>query len=121
LDDRPLTDQAVKMLMKEFPGKTGLSLLSIENAQLDDNKLGSIVAALPGDSGSGGGLKIIKLGKNTLTAGCAKHIAELLRKNGGITELHLNDNGIEDEGLEGIGDALKNYGKNLESMPKRLI
>lgn len=123
LDDRPLSQEALRALVTVLPYHSDLTLLSLENAEIEDNearRLSPALAALHH-------LRVLKLGKNKISSGGAacvfslhqrctvalqltsslsSAVAEALPKMKSLEELYLYENEIGDEGTEVLAKAL---------------
>lgn len=69
LDDRPLSHEALRALVTVLPYHSGLTLLSLENAEIEDAEASRLAPALAALSH----LRVLKLGKNKISSGGAAY------------------------------------------------
>jgi len=102
LDDRPLSQEALRALTAVLPYNYHLKILSLENAELEDNDVRRLAPALASLSH----LRVLKLGRNKISSAGAAAVAEALPKMKSLEELYLNENEIGDEGADALAQAL---------------
>eukprot|EP01098_Paradermamoeba_levis_P003823 TRINITY_DN1689_c0_g1_i2.p1 TRINITY_DN1689_c0_g1~~TRINITY_DN1689_c0_g1_i2.p1 ORF type:complete len:592 (-),score=257.39 TRINITY_DN1689_c0_g1_i2:128-1903(-) len=108
LDNNPIPIEGVEAVVGVLSLHDGLDTLSMVLASLGDNEIKPLVDALPKWK-----LKVIDFSHNKLTSAGAIALIKALTTapNEHLTELNLNDNGIDDEALKVLAEALPNLPK----------
>jgi len=103
LDNHDIRTEEIDALAKVLGAHTDLDTFSMNNAALGDNEAALLAKYLAKLN-----FRILKLGGNKISSKGAAALAQALAGHKGVTEVHLNDNQIDDAGAEALAALLGN-------------
>jgi len=103
LDGHDIHTEEIEALSKVLGAHSDLETFSVNNANLGDSEVSLLAKYLAKLN-----FKILKLGGNKITSKGASALAGALASHKYVTEVHLNDNQIDDAGAEALSALLGN-------------